>query len=279
MLTITKKDDHIILEGIINETADFTALFEKCSDRAIIDFSQVKHANSIGIRKFIEALYSTELFIEYIKVPVSVVGYINEISELLTENTTIRSCYVPFYCSSCDEEHDKLINIVEHIPDPENIKLPEFSCECGGGTLTMEEDEDAYFLFLMNNAQIYTLLTELKGVIVEQKEKEELNFKQVRVQVSDHPKLKGRWFEIRNLCLSGGFMKTPVVIKVGENFVGKITLPKIGVPLDINCQVGWVSEFHGLNGEMPNGMGINFIDLSENSRSLIKKFMQTYYAY
>ena len=84
----------------------------------------------------------------------------------------------------------------------------------------------------------------------------------------------------KNISKGGTFIKTEKPLKVGTEFLFKLSIPALADPIDIRGQVVWVNtETNQQRADVPDrGMGIKFIyeDPSARTRfeSLVEKLMK-----
>lgn len=78
-----------------------------------------------------------------------------------------------------------------------------------------------------------------------------------------------------NIGSRGLFIRTEKPLEQGENFSLKLQLPDLAEPLKIECQVVWRRKQSESKKETgPTGMGIKFIDMSEEVRRTIEQYIQ-----
>jgi uncharacterized protein (TIGR02266 family) len=74
-----------------------------------------------------------------------------------------------------------------------------------------------------------------------------------------------------NLSEGGLFIATHQTMPIGTKIALNFALPSVEEPLKLEGEVRWVRDSSGSN--MP-GMGIRFVDLSEETTNLIKDFIR-----
>ena len=80
----------------------------------------------------------------------------------------------------------------------------------------------------------------------------------------------------QNISTGGVFIATHQIKKVGERVQLKFNLP--GAPRPVQCmtEVRWIRENSSLHRtDSPPGMGVRFIDLSDEDRGIIEGFVQS----
>jgi len=75
-----------------------------------------------------------------------------------------------------------------------------------------------------------------------------------------------------NLGKGGLFIKTPNPLSEGESFILKLKLPGLVEALKINCEVIWVNKDES-RADMPVGMGLKFVNMDKNERSLLDRYI------
>ncbi len=146
-LTIERDGNVIRVSGIIDEHSDFTGIFDGLDGKVIIDMDGIKRINSCGVREWVNMIKSCDLDIEYISCPTAVVEQFNMVPEFLGRNAVVKSFYARYYCEECDNEQNFLLEVEKHFPDPSDIEIPEFICDCGS-PFEFDDDESEYFMFL-----------------------------------------------------------------------------------------------------------------------------------
>ena len=75
-----------------------------------------------------------------------------------------------------------------------------------------------------------------------------------------------------NIGKGGLFIKTSNPLPEGESFILKLKLPGLVSALKINCEVVWVNNDESRT-DMPLGMGLRFVDMDKNERTLLDKYI------
>ncbi len=75
-----------------------------------------------------------------------------------------------------------------------------------------------------------------------------------------------------NISKGGLFIKTANPLPEGESFILKLKLPGLADALKINCIVVWVNKDES-NPEVPVGMGLRFVDMDQNERLVLDKYI------
>ncbi|KAB8028052.1 hypothetical protein [Fluviispira multicolorata] len=116
-----------------------------------LDFSKVKRANSCGILAWYKILENFDCSFIYVNAPRWLVEQFN-ISDFLSEKTTVSSIYANFYCPSNDTHEVLLLNIGKEIPILDNYD--EFNLVLKnkeGFDLEIDFEPSEYFYFISSN--------------------------------------------------------------------------------------------------------------------------------
>jgi CRP/FNR family transcriptional regulator, cyclic AMP receptor protein len=74
-----------------------------------------------------------------------------------------------------------------------------------------------------------------------------------------------------NASSGGLFIKTEKPLKVGFQFILKLQLPGVPNPLQIKSEVRWARSPEKAQPGQPTGMGIRFLEMSENDTRVLKE--------
>jgi CRP/FNR family cyclic AMP-dependent transcriptional regulator len=74
-----------------------------------------------------------------------------------------------------------------------------------------------------------------------------------------------------NASNGGLFVKTEKPFKVGFQFILKLQLPGVPNPLQIKSEVRWTRSPEEAQPGQPSGMGVQFLEISENDTSVLKE--------
>lgn len=157
-MKIIKKDDVFFLDGVLDEFSDFSPLKENTETTLNLNVSKVARINSIGVRNFVEFLFSWfPKPVQYLEVRPSFVETFNSIPQILggeNNSSEVLSVFVPFYCESCKKESEKLYSAAE-LKDLEKggYVFPTQKCGVCSDSLDPDFSDDQYFDFLQNNSQ------------------------------------------------------------------------------------------------------------------------------
>ncbi len=74
-----------------------------------------------------------------------------------------------------------------------------------------------------------------------------------------------------NASNGGLFIKTEKPLKIGFQFILKLQLPGVPNPLQIKSEVRWTRSPEKAQPGQPTGMGVQFLEISENDTRVLKK--------
>lgn len=72
-----------------------------------------------------------------------------------------------------------------------------------------------------------------------------------------------------NVNADGIFVKSSRVLPVGERFFLNLQLPEEPGTLQIGCEVAWIASKKGPDANIPEGMGIKFVQINKEDRQKI----------
>lgn len=75
--------------------------------------------------------------------------------------------------------------------------------------------------------------------------------------------------------MGGLFIKAENPLSPGHKFQLKLIMPGISNPLQIKCEVIWARKREKSLPDLQPGMGIKFIEMSDRSREVLKKYITT----
>ena len=141
------------MTGPIDENANFPEVKADGSPLNL-DFSGVKHINSIGIKMWIQWVtpVAQGRQVTFVNCPKSIILQINMVKSFLPEGASVESFKLPLYCEACDSESNIMLQTKSDVQvDGENVKvtssLPKCS-NCGSDDVEIDVIEKKYFRFL-----------------------------------------------------------------------------------------------------------------------------------
>ena len=78
-----------------------------------------------------------------------------------------------------------------------------------------------------------------------------------------------------NISSGGFFIKTPNPLDQDVEFNLKLQLPELSEPLMIKCKVAWANKEEDKSLKQPMGMGLKFIEMSENDEKIFQNYLKT----
>lgn len=138
-----------VIESVLKEAQ------KNCKDqRILVDYSEVKRANSCGILTWLQVTSMGSYPITYVNVPVWLIAQFNMIEEFMMGDITISSIQAPFYCPDTDETTILTLKVGEDIPVQEQYDDFEFPVQTIDGKEYEPDFEPSdYFLFITFNIE------------------------------------------------------------------------------------------------------------------------------
>jgi len=139
----------VILGGVIDEDNELGALNDQIdSPDVVIDVGGVERINSCGVRDWVNWLGGIESRpsrVVLVRCSPAIVAQINLVSNF-AGGSFVKSFYIPYFCSECDQEKVMLSEAAELGEAPHQPPV----CRCDECDLVMEFDDmaDSYFAFL-----------------------------------------------------------------------------------------------------------------------------------
>lgn len=79
----------------------------------------------------------------------------------------------------------------------------------------------------------------------------------------------------KDISPGGLFISTDTPLKKGEKFNLKLQIPGLVEPMDIQCEVAWARIQEEETGTVPFGMGVKFLELTNENKELLQPYIQT----
>jgi hypothetical protein len=135
----------VSLKGSLTEEADLMRLVEHLPGNAVMDLAGLSRINSYGVRLWLDFVRAVPARLILDRCSVAFVAQLNLIANFSGGNT-VRSVYVPYICSTCEEPFDVLV------PTENSKKAPSLPgpqrCKACGGDLEVDVPSEVYFHFL-----------------------------------------------------------------------------------------------------------------------------------
>jgi hypothetical protein len=143
------KGGKVFLNGSIDESANLENIFLQFSGDVLINMKDVKNANSIGLRSWIQLLsdYSSRHKVTIEALPYGLAVQARLIRNLFGKGTVLTTM-APYFCPSCEKE--RLVEIAGTQVMNSQLPPPAKCAECSG---EMDFDElPQFFDFLRSRA-------------------------------------------------------------------------------------------------------------------------------
>ena len=141
----------ITITGVIDESADLSALSSVHARALRFHMRGVRRINSFGVRAWMDAIrripITTQLF--FVHCPPPVVDQCNMVSGFLGHGR-LESFYAPMTCAECDEQIDQLFETAACRAN--GGKLPLTPCPRCGRPMEVDDLEEQYLLFVRESA-------------------------------------------------------------------------------------------------------------------------------
>ncbi|MCC6810481.1 MAG: hypothetical protein IT381_23820 [Deltaproteobacteria bacterium] len=135
----------IALKGDIDETASFAAILALDTKALVLDLSEVKRINSVGVREwvaFVSALTERNVDVVFERCSVPIVQQLNTIVSFRGRGV-VASVFAPYYCRKCDHDHRHLLELSGDLPELDAA----MHCPKCGGLLEFDEIAQTYLGF------------------------------------------------------------------------------------------------------------------------------------
>lgn len=108
---------HLSLTGTIDEDAQMPPVTAGSFKNVMIDMSEIKSINSIGIREWLKWIQpiAENSKITFEKCPKAIVLQFNMVEGFLPSGANVLSFFVPYFCESCDREDNHLFTFGKDI--------------------------------------------------------------------------------------------------------------------------------------------------------------------
>ena len=136
----------LTVTGCIDERSDLSPLLSVSgANTLVLDLAGVERINSVGVRDWIETMrrIPADVAVYWERTAVPMVSQLTMIANF-HGHSQIRSIMAPYYCNTCDLEHQILLTVDKALTSPP-YAAPSFDCpDCGEPTVFDEMEED-YF--------------------------------------------------------------------------------------------------------------------------------------
>ena len=155
-MDIDLKNETYYLSGRMDEYSDFSPML-KAQPPLKLNIGKVSSINSVGVRKFLAFTlgWSPRKF-EFYECTPEFIANVNVIPQMLgnpSDETQIKSFYVPFSCESCKRVENVLFQREQITFDAQGeVVIPERKCTRCGEVLDLDVERTEYFMFLQVDA-------------------------------------------------------------------------------------------------------------------------------
>lgn len=151
-MEVSQKNGIYFLSGRLDEFADFSAL-DKATSPLKLNIGRISSINSIGVRKFLAftIAWSPRVF-EFYECTPEFIANVNVIPQMLgmsTDETQIKSFYVPFSCEACKRVETVLFDrtMISRNADSD-VVVPQRKCSKCGDPMDLDVEKNEFFMFL-----------------------------------------------------------------------------------------------------------------------------------
>ena len=148
---VWKKNDYVSINGSIDESADFSSLFEKKHEILFLDLKNISRINSSGVRKWVLALEKLkDIEIHFMNCSFSIVEQLSMVPEFLTKKTFVDSFDARYVCENCNTSHtfSLVVGYDIKLGEPKYTDGPERFCPTCKAKLEFDHNPDSYLYFL-----------------------------------------------------------------------------------------------------------------------------------
>jgi len=136
----------LTVTGCIDERSDLSPLLSLSgANTLVLDLAGVERINSVGVRDWIEAMrrIPADIAVYWDRTAVPMVCQMTMIANF-HGHSHIRSIMAPYYCNTCDLEHQFLMTVDKALTSPP-YEAPSFDCPDCGKPMNFDEMEEDYF--------------------------------------------------------------------------------------------------------------------------------------
>lgn len=146
------------LSGHLDEFVELPEIEVSGKGTIKLDLEKVQSVNSMGIRSWLEWIKNFEGKAHFIfsKAPKCFVMQMNMVEGFLPKGSMVESFYVPFYCETCDNEVNLLVNVATDIlwGDEISLKIDKKKVCKQDCDIEIDVNEVKYFKFLKDNESV-----------------------------------------------------------------------------------------------------------------------------
>jgi anti-anti-sigma regulatory factor len=149
-LTITRTEDAIALDGVIDESSFLGELLPGGPGLLRLDLAGVTFINSLGVREWIRFLATAAqsgVKVELGRVSEPLIQQLNMIVAARGQ-AQVLSFFAPYACDACGREESLLIELAPHRARLARGEAPAARCPECGADMAFNDFPQRYFLFL-----------------------------------------------------------------------------------------------------------------------------------
>lgn len=174
----------VTLGGVIDEDNELATLGDQLEGSVVvIDVGDVERINSCGVRDWVNWLGGVKgrSRVVLVRCSPAIVAQINLVNNFVGGGV-VKSFYIPYFCSECDQEKVMLAEASDLGPPPHQPPV----CRCDECDLVMEFDDmaDSYFAFLAHQPDVD--LSELSSSI-DRGDRDAASFGRIRTRAPSVP--------------------------------------------------------------------------------------------
>ena len=76
-----------------------------------------------------------------------------------------------------------------------------------------------------------------------------------------------------NISAGGLFVATYETLPLGSRFYLQFSVPGVDHAFNVECEVRWLREYNEMTPQMKTGMGVSFVNLSEQEQSILNELL------
>ena len=144
------------IDGAMDEHSDYSSIDAQFTDEVVIDFNNVEHINSTGIKHWVQWINKVSgdfpnLKFSFLNCPKPIVDQINMVDGFLPPKSVVRSFKVPYFCEVCDK--DQICTFVlgreyDYRDGKLHLTIPDNTCDRSDCEMEPDVVEQKYFRFL-----------------------------------------------------------------------------------------------------------------------------------
>lgn len=135
------------ISGVINETLDLSAVSSKRRGVVIVDFDELTHITSFGVRKWREALPTIACdFLGFVRCRPQILTQFNSVARFGGAGELI-SFYLPYLCPECGHQDEVLLDLRKQHGLVASLSAPELFCSQCKAATELDDVPSIYFRY------------------------------------------------------------------------------------------------------------------------------------